>query len=287
MDTHDIDLAGKAILITGGSMGIGYACAERCLEAGARVMIAARGAADLSAAAARLAPLGDVVAHAADVSRAEQVDALVAAAVARFGTLDGVIHAAGVYGPIGRVVDVDPSEWFDAIRINLLGTFLVARQASRVMVGQPRGGRVVLFSGGGAAAPFPHYTAYACGKIAVVRLTETLAQELAADNVEINCVSPGFVTTRLHQQTLAAGERAGSFLEHTRRHLSGGGVPAAVGASAAAFLVADAAKGITGKFVAAPYDTWSAWPDRLGALHDTDIFTLRRILPVDRGMDWQ
>ena len=287
MNTTDIDLAGKAILITGGSMGIGYACAERCLSAGARVMIAARGAADLSAAARRLAPLGDVVAHVADVSRMEQVEQLFGAAVARFGTLDGVIPAAGVYGPIGRVIDVDPTEWLDAIRINLFGAFLVARQAGKVMVGQSRGGRIVLFSGGGAAAPFPHYTAYACGKIGVVRLTETLAQELAAENVEINCISPGFVVTRLHQDTVAAGERAGGFLEQTQRQLSTGGVPAAVGANAAAFLVADAAKGITGKFVAAPHDTWSAWPYRLDALKDTDIFTLRRILPVDRGMNWQ
>jgi len=287
MQNLNIDLDGKAILVTGGSMGIGYACAERCLRAGARVTIAARGADDLRAAERRLSAVGEVVARPTDVSEAAQVQSTVAGIVDRYGALDGVIHAAGVYGPIGRVVDVDPCEWLDAVRINLFGTLLVAREASRVMVRQPGGGRIVLFSGGGAAAPFPHYSAYASGKAGVVRLAETLAQELAGDGVEVNCVSPGFVLTRLHEQTVAAGGRAGGFLDETRRQIAAGGVPAAVGAEAAAFLVSDAAHGITGKFVAAPYDGWSTWIDRLDVLKQTDVFTLRRIVPRDRGMDWQ
>jgi hypothetical protein len=64
-------------------------------------------------------------------------------------------------------------------------------------------------------------------------------------------------------------------------------VPASVGAECAAFLVSDAAKGITGKFVAAPYDDYRDWPQHLRELHSSDIFTLRRILPKDRGMNWQ
>jgi 3-oxoacyl-[acyl-carrier protein] reductase len=96
------------------------------------------------------------------------------------------------------------------------------------------------------------------------------------------------VITRLHQETIAAGERAGkAFLENTKRQIESGGVPPTVGASAAAFLMSDAAKGITGKFVAAPYDVWDAWPKHLDVLQKTDVFTLRRIVPKDRGMDWQ
>src|SRR5437867_1761397 len=130
----------------------------------------------------------------------------------------------------------------EAIRINLFGTFLVARQACRLMKTRG-GGRLVLFSGGGAATPFPHYTAYACGKAAVVRLTETLAQEMQPFNIQVNCVAPGFVVTRLHQETLVAGDRAGAaFLEQTKRQIESGGVPATVGAGAAAFLLSDAAR---------------------------------------------
>jgi 3-oxoacyl-[acyl-carrier protein] reductase len=150
------------------------------------------------------------------------------------------------------------------------------------------GGRIVLFAGGGAAAPFPNYTAYACGKAGLVRLTETVALELAPARIQVNCIAPGFVVTRLHEQTLAAGERAGKdFLEMTRQQIEKGGVSASVGAEAAVFLVSDAAEGITGKFVAAPYDGYGEWPGHLEELSGSDLFTLRRIVPRDRGMDWQ
>lgn len=283
------DLMGKRIVITGGSMGIGLACAETCLEAGARVLICARTQEPLQEAMANLKRKGhtSIEARVADVTVQGDIEATLEAAISRYGGLDGVIHCAGVYGPIGPVTEVDPEAWFQAIRVNLLGTFMVARQACRIMKASG-GGAIVLFSGGGAASPFPNYTAYACGKAGVVRLTETLAQEVSQFNIRINCISPGFVITRLHQDTLAAGERAGkSFLENTKRQIDSGGVPASVGANAAAFLMSDAAKGITGKFVAAPYDGLDSWPKHLEELQKTDIFTLRRIIPKDRGMDWQ
>ncbi|HEX3549020.1 MAG TPA: SDR family oxidoreductase [Candidatus Elarobacter sp.] len=283
MDAPPVSLHDKSILITGGSMGIGLACARACIDAGARVMICARGTGALAAAAVEL---GDDVATAcADVGDPGDVDALFDAFATALGRCDGVIHCAGVYGPIGPITEVEPDAWWDALRINLFGTFLVARGAARRM--RPAGGgRIVLFSGGGASGPFPNYTAYASGKAAVVRFTETIAQELSPE-IEVNCVAPGFVATRLHRETLDAGTRAGGFLDKTRAELDRGGVAPEVGAAAAAFLVSDAAAGITGKFVAAPYDGYRAWPERLEELRTSDIFTLRRILPRERGMDWQ
>jgi NAD(P)-dependent dehydrogenase (short-subunit alcohol dehydrogenase family) len=288
MQSAPTSLRGKSILVTGGSMGIGLECARTSLAAKARVMICARGADALAAAAAELgrdAPPGAVATAVADVGDEASVDALFATFEARFGRCDGVIHAAGIYGPIGPITEIDPAEWWDALRVNLLGTFLVARAAARRMK-TAGGGRIVLFAGGGASAPFPNYTAYATSKVAVVRFTETIAQELGPE-VEVNCVAPGFVVTRLHRQTLEAADRAGAFLEQTRAALEGGGVPAGVGAAAAAFLVSDAAAGISGKFVAAQYDGYGAWPEHLAELRETDVFTLRRILPRERGMDWQ
>jgi 3-oxoacyl-[acyl-carrier protein] reductase len=138
------------------------------------------------------------------------------------------------------------------------------------------GGRIMLFSGGGASAPLPDFTAYACSKAAVVRLVETVAREMTQYRIEINCLAPGLVATRMAAQAAAAG-RAPNVEP----------VPASLGAEAAAFLISDLAAGISGKFVAAPYDEWRDWPAHLPELHDSDIFTLRRILPRDRGMNWQ
>jgi 3-oxoacyl-[acyl-carrier protein] reductase len=283
------ELRGKSILITGGSMGIGFESARLCRAYGANVMICARGVAELDDAAAQLAEedAEGAVAHVrADVADQRDVDAAFAAFIERFGRCDGVIHAAGVYGPIGPVTDVDPGAWWEAVRINLFGTFLVARAAAKRMA-TSGGGRIVLFSGGGASTPFPNYTSYASSKVAVVRFAETIAEELAPA-IEVNTIAPGFVATRLHEQTLAAGERAaGAFLEKTKAALASGGVSATVGAEAAAFLVSDAARGITGKFVAAQYDDYRAWPAQLDALRGSELFTLRRVLPRERGLDWQ
>jgi NAD(P)-dependent dehydrogenase (short-subunit alcohol dehydrogenase family) len=284
-----VQLQNKNIVVTGGSMGLGLESARSCLKYGANVAICARGRDDLDRAESELRaefPTSRVLRFVADVSHEAQVNELFASVVSAFGRIDGVIHAAGVYGPIGPITDLEPDAWWDAVRINLFGTFLVARAAAREM-NKTGGGRIVLYSGGGAAAPFPNYTAYASSKVGVVRLTETIAQELAP-TIEVNCIAPGFVVTRLHQETLAAADRAGGdFLEKTRAQLQTGGVPATVGAEAAAFFVSSAAQGITGKFVAAPYDAYSEWPTHLEALRTQDIFTLRRILPRERGADWQ
>ena len=286
---EQIDLSGKNILITGGSMGLGYAAAEACLQAKGRVVISARNQGELDAAVSRLKAEGhqDIIGISADVTKHDEVETALNKVESHFGSLNAVIHSAGIYGPIGSITDVDPKEWLNAIEINLFGTFLVARQ-SCLRLQKNGGGRIALFSGGGAATPFPNYTGYACSKVGVVRLTETIAIEMASHNIEVHCIAPGFVITRLHQQTLAAGNLAGNkFLETTKAQIEKGGVPASVGASTAAFLISDRAKGITGKFVAAPYDGWQDWPEHLDELKSTDIFTLRRILPKERGMDWQ
>ncbi|HEX6938357.1 MAG TPA: SDR family oxidoreductase [Longimicrobiales bacterium] len=283
------DLSGKSVLVTGGSMGIGLACAEEALAAGARVMIAARGREALDAAAAGLAArhgADRVHAAVADVGVEKEVDALVAAAVERMGGIDGVVHAAAVIGPIGPVLETDAAAWLDAVRVDLWGAFLVARAVGRVMRARG-GGRMVLLSGGGATSPFPNYSAYACSKVGVVRLVETLAAELAGAGIEVNALAPGFVATRIHDATLEAGARAGAeYLARTRRELETGGVPAALAGRAAVFLLSDRAAGITGKLVAAPWDEWWTWPERREAVAGSDLFTLRRIVPSDRGLAW-
>ncbi len=284
-----IDLFEKNILITGGSLGIGFATAQACLKGGGRVTICARNGGDVAAAVEKLKAEGyqNISGISADVTQQEQIEAALDTVESQFGAVNSVIHAAGVLGPIGNLTQVNPEAWFETIRINLFGTLLVARQTC-LRLHKSGGGRIVLFSGGGAAYPFPNYTAYACSKVGVVRLTETIAQEMTPHNIEINCVAPGFVITRLHQQTLAAGELAGKdYLERTRTEIAKGGVSPTVAAETAAFLISDAAKGITGKFVAAPYDGWRDWTKHLEELQNTDIFTLRRILPKERGMDWQ
>ncbi len=279
-------LSGRRVLVTGGSRGIGRACAEQALSAGAEVVIAARGSEALEGTRSELSSRFGTAVHAypGDVADESSVSALVARATAAMGGLDGVIHAAAVLGPIGPTIEQTPTAWWDAVRVNLFGTFAVVRASAAAM---SAGGRMVVLSGGGATSPFPNYSAYAASKAAVVRLTETLAEELAG-RIEINALAPGFVRTAMHDATLAAGEAAGaSYLEKTKRELEAGGVPAELAGRAAVFLLSPRSKGITGRLVAAPWDEWWRWPDRLDDLAESDVFTLRRIVPRDRGRSWQ
>lgn len=284
-------LAGTVVIVTGGSTGIGAACARQVLAAGGRVVICARGITKLEAARESLTTSARSPAHVtaipADVTVEADVERVLDAAAASGGRL-GLVHAAALLSAIGPVVEVDPGAWLETLRVNLFGTFLMARSACRRMIGRGNGGSVVLFSGGGATSSFPNYTAYGCSKAGVVRLAETLAQEVALHGIRVNCIAPGFVATGMHEATLRAGNAAGpAYLERTRRELREGGVSPEIAARAVVFLLSERSAGISGRLLAAAHDDWEHWPAHRAELDGSDLFTLRRIVPHDRGMSWQ
>lgn len=280
-------LQGRAALVTGGSQGIGKAIVARLLEEGARVTLCARNSDDVAAAASELAGVGpDLLAVSADVTDPDHVARVVAATLERFGRIDILVNNAAILGPIGLAWENEPSEWQQAVQVNLIGPFLLCRAVVPTMI-RAGGGKIISLSGGGAANPFPRYSAYAVSKAALVRFTETLAVELAEHNIQVNAVAPGMVATRLHRQTLAAGARAGEeYLDKTREELARGGVDPSIPAALVAFLASNRADWITGKFIHAVWDRWADFGDHVDEIASTDVYTLRRIVPVDRGMSW-
>lgn len=131
------------------------------------------------------------------------------------------------------------------------------------------------FGGGGATAPLPRFDAYAASKAAVARLSENLA--LALDPIRVNCVAPGFVATRLHEATLAAGAQAAGpeFYERTRRTVEEGGFPAAEAAELVALLLDEPQ--FTGKLISAQWDPWRDPAFHRRLVEDRDLATVRRI----------
>jgi len=286
-----VDLTGRSAVVTGSNQGLGLAIAQSFLASGANVLLMARDAARLDQVraelAARVRPGQAVHAMPGDVSRPEDCSAAVERAVSLFGGLVVLVNNAGVYGPMGRLEDVDWEEWEEAFRINLLGTALMCRAALPAM--RARGyGKVINLSGGGATGPLPRFTAYAASKAAVVRLTETLAEELRGDSIDVNAIAPGALNTRLLDQVIGAGpEKVGrEFHARALKQREEGGVPLEKGAALAAFLASAASDGITGRLVSAVWDDWERLPERRQELADSDVFTLRRIVPKDRGLKW-
>ncbi len=281
-------LKDRVALVTGGSQGIGKAIVRRFLEEGARVAFCSRNIGNLTAAAAELSGIGPaLVPVQADVTDHAQVEKLVAATLERFSRIDILVNNAGIYGPIGPAWENDPRHWQETVTVNLVGAFLLCRAVVPAMIRAGRG-KIINMSGGGAAAPFPRFTGYAVSKAGLVRFTETLAVELADHNIQVNAVAPGFVATRLHQQTLAAGEQAGAeFLRKTQEQLAQGGVDPAIPAALAAFLASEKADRITGKFISSVWDNWAGFESHLEEIARTDLYTLRRIVPSDRGLNWK
>jgi 3-oxoacyl-[acyl-carrier protein] reductase len=273
-------LENKRIIITGGSQGIGYAVAEKCVSEGAEVLLVARNESDLKVAITKLSSLSqrNHRYYVLDVSNLEAVRHFAAWITSEQLAIDGLVNCAGVYGPIGKSTDVDLGDFNKAININFLGTVFMCSAFAPMLSASARR-KIVNFSGGGAATPFANYSAYATSKVAIVRFTENLSIELSSDLLDINCVAPGFVLTRLHKLTVDAGsDVAGKgFFEFTQRQIESGGTSPQKAADLTCFLLSGASDGITGKFISAPWDPWQTEEFQSLLRTDKDAATLRRI----------
>jgi NAD(P)-dependent dehydrogenase (short-subunit alcohol dehydrogenase family) len=273
-------LESKNIVITGGSLGIGFAVASRCACEGANVVIAARNKNDLKRAFDDLNKVSNSKhsIYSLDVGDLKQVDTFRAWYQKEIGKIDGLVNCAGIYGPIGKTNKLDMRLFQKTLEINFLGTVFMCHAFYPLFGGGSRK-KIVNFSGGGAATPFPNYSAYATSKAAVVRFTENLAMEWCEEGFDVNCVAPGFVKTRLHQDTLGVGaESAGeAFFTNTKKQIESGGVSAELAAELTVYLLSNKSDGITGKFISAPWDPWKdeAFQERLK--NEKDLATLRRI----------
>ena len=193
------------------------------------------------------------------------------------GEIDGLVTAAAALAPVGPIGFYSPEDFWATMRVNVLGTLLAVYHCLDSL--EAAGGAVVMFAGGGATAPQRRYDAYATSKAAVARLSENLALELAERGVRVNAVSPGFVATGIHAATLHAGPGlAGEdYFAATERRLDSGGAPARRAAELSAFLLGDAAQGITGRLISAPWDPWEEPAFQLRLREEHHLATIRRI----------
>jgi NAD(P)-dependent dehydrogenase (short-subunit alcohol dehydrogenase family) len=285
------DLTDRVAIITGASQGFGLAVARAYVGAGASVIMCARDVSKLEEARREVAALADrqqdVLAKPTDVSQKNDVEQLVGEALRRFSQVHILVNNAGVYGPLGLIEQVDWDAWVHAVEINLLGSVLMCR-AMLPHFKARRYGKILQLSGGGATNPLPRISAYAVSKAAIVRFIETMAEEVREDHIDVNAIAPGALNTRLLDEVLNAGpDKVGKdFYERSIKQKTQGGAPLKKGADLAAFLGSSASDGITGKLISAVWDPWESLQEHADDLQRTDVYTLRRIVPKDRGMAW-
>jgi NAD(P)-dependent dehydrogenase (short-subunit alcohol dehydrogenase family) len=268
-------IKGKCVLITGGSRGIGKRLAMGFAAEGASVGLLARSQAELDLAKLEIEQAGGKALRLrADVRDQGALNAAADRMRSTFGSLDILVAAAGVQGPVGPFLTSKAQEWNEAIEVNLIGTVNACRAVLPTMI-EKRSGKVLIIAGGGSAGLRPNFSAYAVSKTALVRFGETLAAEVSDHNVQVNLIAPGAFYSSMTDEILHAGEeRAGhKEFEDAERIRITGGIPAEKQIALALFLASGRSNHISGKLIHVN-DDWKRFEqDNM----KPELFTLRRI----------
>jgi 3-oxoacyl-[acyl-carrier protein] reductase len=186
---------GRAVVVTGGSKGIGRGIASVFAGAGARVLLAARDEASLASTAAGLRAAGGDVQHlAVDVSRREDCERLAGHAVDRLGGIDVLCANAGIF-PDARLADMTEADLDRVLGVNVKGTFFSVAACLPALAASGRGRVVVTSSITGAITGYPGWSHYGASKAAQVGFVRTAALELAPSGITVNAVLPGNIAT--------------------------------------------------------------------------------------------
>ena len=263
----------KGVLITGAGRGIGKRLAIGFASRGARVGLLARSKAELDLADLEIEHAGGTSLRLrASVCDFEQMAAAVDRMKTHYGTIDILICAAGVQGPIAPLAETSPKAWAATIETNLIGVMHSCRAVLPHMI-ERRSGKIIVISGRGGAGPRPWFSAYAASKAAVVRMVETLAEEVRDHNIQVNAMAPGGTYTSMTDEILKAGDRAGwKENEEAQQVRLTGGIAPEKQIQLALFLASEASNHISGKLLHVNDD----WKKLEHANLSRDIYTLRR-----------
>jgi NAD(P)-dependent dehydrogenase (short-subunit alcohol dehydrogenase family) len=200
--------------------------------------------------------------------------------------VDGLITCAGLQGALGPAMTLDPRAWSATVRANLDGTYYAIRACHQLLRRGPRRAKVICFSGGGATKARPNFSAYAAAKTGVIRLVETIAEELRDEPLDINTVAPGAINTRLTDEVLRLGPAVVGEAEYQaarkQKETGGGSLEKLIGL--VEWLLSPASDGISGRLLAAAWDPWATLGQHIEIIAGSDVYTLRRVVPENRGL---
>jgi NAD(P)-dependent dehydrogenase (short-subunit alcohol dehydrogenase family) len=246
MSNISFGLDGRVVVITGAANGIGAACARRLARDGARVALWDVAEAPGAALAAELRGSGrDAFFVQCDVASRTAVDAAVAATLAEFGRIDGLVNNAGIFRA-AEFLEITEEDWDAVINVNLKGSFLVGQAVARQMAAQGRGAIVNMSSVNGLMA-IPTIASYNASKGGVNQLTRAMALGLVDHGIRVNAVAPGTIATDLARDAVLTSEAARQRILG-RTPMKRLGEPGEI-ADAVAFLLSDASSYMTGEIV--------------------------------------
>ena len=282
------NLAGKRVVVTGGGRGLGRTIASAFVGAGADVLISARTRDELETTGRSLrvaaGPKQVVEWRVIDLEKREAPQDLLSG---KWAAPDILINNAGIQGPIGPLWENSEAGWQSTFQIGLFAPVALMRSVIPAMI--ERGwGRIINISGGGSTGPRPAFSAYAAAKTALVRITETLAVELKGTGVTANAIAPGAMNTKMLQgiRELGSSVAGKKEVEAAERLLDANEPPGEQAARLCLYLSSEASNEVSGRLIAALWDPWQRFEALAAEMAGTDVFTLRRIVPKDRGLEW-
>ena len=238
-------LSGLKAIVTGASAGIGETIAKTFAREGAAVAVVSRNVAEAKRVVEEIeAANGMALAVQADVTRAQDVDAMVETVLHRWGAIDILVNGVGGWQKLAPVTDIAEDEWDRIINLNLKSAFLCIKAAAKPMIAQKRG-RIINIASQSGVGPNPGTNSnlpYACAKAGIIAFTKHLAKQLGPHGITVNTVSPGTTLTPRVKKVWDEATREKKAAGNPLRCL----VETQDSADAALFLVSDEAKHVTG-----------------------------------------
>jgi NAD(P)-dependent dehydrogenase (short-subunit alcohol dehydrogenase family) len=196
-DNSKFSLKGKVAIVTGGSRGIGQAIAFGFAKAGAKVIVTSRKQQDLEATAAEIRAFGgEVLVLPAHLGKMEEIQKMVSAVMGKYGRIDILVNNAGASPAMGSVLDSDERLWDTIMTLNLKGVYFVSQAVAKVMKKQGCG-KIINVASIDGFNPEPGVSVYSVSKAGVRMITRAFAMELARDNIQVNAICPGPISTKM------------------------------------------------------------------------------------------
>jgi NAD(P)-dependent dehydrogenase (short-subunit alcohol dehydrogenase family) len=197
IDLTQFSLKGKVALVTGGSRGIGQAIAFGFAKVGAKVIITSRKAQDLEATAAQIRAFGgEVLVIPAHLGKMEEIQKMVNTVMDKYKRIDILVNNAGASPAMGSVLECDERLWETIMNLNLKGVYFVSQAVARIMKKQG-GGKIINIASVDGFNPEPGASVYSISKAGVRMITRSFAMELARDNIQVNAIAPGPISTKM------------------------------------------------------------------------------------------